>query len=49
MTCEECILSIKSDGSNCPFDGVDVHIDPAVAGEQDQLVPESGDVTYGFT
>ena len=45
MTCEECILSIKSDGSNCPFDGVDVRIDPAVVGEQDQSVPESGDVT----
>ena len=45
MTGKECILLIKSNGPNYPFDGVVVHIDLAVAEEQDQPVPESGDVT----
>lgn len=49
MTGEECIFSIKSDGADCPFDGVVVHLDPTVAEKQDYPVPKSGGIAQGFT
>jgi len=39
MTCEERVLSLQSNWSDCALDGVAVHLDATVAKEQDQTPP----------
>lgn len=48
VTCEERVFSLQGDGTDCALDGIAVHLDAAIAEEQDQPVPIFGDVFEGF-
>ncbi len=48
VTGKECVLSLQGDGADRAFHGVAVHLDAAIAQEQDQPVPVLGDVFEGF-
>ena len=50
MTGEECTLLIKSNGSNCPIDGVVVHCDPTGVKVSTINIPTRGHtLNHSFT
>ena len=44
MACEEAVLAPQGKGADGAFDGVGIHLDPAIGEKQDLTVPVFGDV-----